>query len=263
MKTFFIIAAVAGFTACTQSANNQTHLSEASTPASFKLYSEAHVEITPSCDFYTQLNLDSSALIASMENKLAGTCELALLPDPRSYNLSASTDGCGAVIYKGQNALRSIEITDNRTNTCEIPLPALVVVTEKTVAGAHTYYSYDKQADQPVVPTAKKFFCSGVGGTDEWTIYVDLNKKLAGFFDNDSTVVVPMTDFKLLESNPPQELYIFNGADTGGGDNENLAIYFNATTLTGTLILAVGTDDEHSLTAENGCVADDDIDLEN
>jgi len=102
-----------------------------------------------------------------------------------------------------------------------------------------------------------------VGGTDEWTLYVDLNKKLAGFFDNDSTVVVPMTDFKSLESNPPQNLYIFEGKDTGGGDDEKLAIYFNATKMTGTLILALGTDDERSLEAENGCVADDDIDLEN
>jgi hypothetical protein len=132
-----------------------------------------------------------------------------------------------------------------------------------TACNQSTTYSYDKQVDQPVGNAAKKFSCSGVGGTDEWTIYIDLNKNLAGFFDNDSTVIVPMTEYKLLESNPPQEQYIFEGADTGGGDDEKLAIYFNATRLTGTLILALGTDDERSLNAENGCVADEDIDLEN
>ena len=39
----------------------------------------------------------------------------------------------------------------------------------------------------------QRFSCSNVGDVEEWTIYVDLQKGLAGFFDNDSTVVVPLT----------------------------------------------------------------------
>lgn len=107
----------------------------------------------------------------------------------------------------------------------------------------------------------KKFYCNGVGGTDEWTIYVDLDKKLAGFFDNDSTVVVPLTEYKSLESMPPQDMYIFEGQDTGGGDDEKLRIYFNKTKMEGSLILGLGSESEKILEAENKCVADDDIDL--
>ena len=107
----------------------------------------------------------------------------------------------------------------------------------------------------------RKFSCSGVGGTDEWTIYVDLDKKLAGFFDNDNTVIVPMTEFKSLESNPPQSLYIFEGKDIGGGDDEKLRIYFNKTKMSGSILLGLGSDDETHLDAEHGCEADDDIDL--
>ena len=74
---------------------------------------------------------------------------------------------------------------------------------------------------------ATKFMCSNVGGTAEWTIYVDLNKKVAGFFDNDTTVVVPMTDLVSFDTLPPQWEYTFEGKDANGGKNARIKIIFN------------------------------------
>jgi hypothetical protein len=105
-----------------------------------------------------------------------------------------------------------------------------------------------------------KYSCSNVGGTAEWTIYVDLEKKLAGFFDNDSTVTVPLVDIYLLKTNPPQWEYIFQGKDDNGGKNAKLRISFNQTRMEAyaSFITKKGTDTKK---AEDGCVADTHIDL--
>ena len=109
--------------------------------------------------------------------------------------------------------------------------------------------------------TATKFSCSNVGGTEEWTIYVDLDKNLAGFFDNDSTVVVPLKSMKRLESIPPQMLYTFEGQDTGSA-GEKIRISFNETRKSAAVTLSLGLRTERRLTSEDGCKVDDDIDLE-
>jgi hypothetical protein len=108
---------------------------------------------------------------------------------------------------------------------------------------------------------ATKFSCSNVGGTEEWTIYVDLDKKLAGFFDNDSTAVVPFKSMRMLESLPPQMLYTFEGQDAGSA-GKKIRISFNKTRKSASVTLSLGLSTERTLTSQDGCEVDEGIVLE-
>ncbi len=100
-----------------------------------------------------------------------------------------------------------------------------------------------------------KFSCANVGGTEEWTIRVDLTKKKAGFYDNDSKVIVPLKTQKLGETEPPQWMYYFEGVDKNSTrKNDVLGIDFNETRLTASVTLHVGEKDEKTLEAQDGCV---------
>lgn len=152
----------------------------------FKLYSEIGVTPNPECDLYTALTLRSGAngLEALLVNKLSGTCELALLPNARLYQLTAADSSCGAKVYVGQRLAASggfdqITITDNRTNTCEIPVPALFVVTEKSSFGSHHLYSYDLGNPSNDGSRALTLVC-GMTDTDAQPYLTFIVKKSAG-----------------------------------------------------------------------------------
>lgn len=114
--------------------------------------------------------------------------------------------------------------------------------------------------DEEVERKAQKFSCSNVGGTEEWTIYVDLKKELAGFFDNDTTSVVELKEAKTLRSRPrPTKLYIFEGDDATGGPDEKLRITFNQTALEGKVTFINKNGRERTLKALDGCVANEKI----
>jgi hypothetical protein len=108
---------------------------------------------------------------------------------------------------------------------------------------------------QALAEPGQKFSCSNVAGIEEWTIYIDLDQKKAGFFDNDSTVVVPFTQMRLLESIPPQRQYTFEGADSNGSDQ--IRIVFNKTRMQASIILSLGQDDERQEESLDGCEEDD------
>lgn len=79
--------------------------------------------------------------------------------------------------------------------------------------------------------------CSKVGGIEEWTIYIDLKNKLAGFFDNDTTVVVPLVKTGQLEILDPITFYYFEGEDTNSENNSRLGISFNLDALSAAVVL--------------------------
>lgn len=106
-----------------------------------------------------------------------------------------------------------------------------------------------------------KYSCGNVGDTEEWTLYVDLNKQLAGFFDNDTTSVVPLKEIKFFESLPPQTVYVFEGEDMGGGPNAKLRITFNKTKLSGQVTLHLGQSDENTQDSLWGCKPNEDFEL--
>ncbi len=106
-----------------------------------------------------------------------------------------------------------------------------------------------------------KFSCANVGGTAEWTVYIDLEKKLAGFFDNDSTVTIPLVGVLSLESMPPQTEYTFRGRDRANGGRSIMEIVFNATKKSAWVTFDVGTRMADTKQSLDGCVVDNQIDL--
>ncbi|MGE0173220.1 MAG: hypothetical protein AB7T49_10555 [Oligoflexales bacterium] len=104
--------------------------------------------------------------------------------------------------------------------------------------------------------SAQNFICENVGGVEEWTIYVDLDKETAAFFDNDTMVEVPLTEVTLIDSPTRQETFTFEGADTGVGPGHLLQIRFNKTSLQGSVVFSLGENDEEVLSALNGCRLD-------
>ncbi|MBI2027212.1 MAG: hypothetical protein HYS98_05360, partial [Deltaproteobacteria bacterium] len=119
-----------------------------------------------------------------------------------------------------------------------------------------------KTRRKPGIPT--KFSCGNVGGIAEWTLYVDLNKRLAGFFDNNTTAVVPLISSVSLETDPPQTTYTFEGLDITSGPKDRLQIDFNHTKLTASVTLINNNGRaEKRIThkSHNGCVANDKVDI--
>lgn len=98
-----------------------------------KLYDQPRAQPSPSCDRHTHLVVtkEGGKLVAKLDHVLSPTslCEIAVVPDPRSYVLSESSS-CGSKVYKGANGADAIEIQDNATRLCEDVRPAGVEVKE-------------------------------------------------------------------------------------------------------------------------------------
>src|SRR5689334_9864386 len=81
---------------------------------------------------------------------------------------------------------------------------------------------------------SKDFYsCEGLGGVDEYRVGIDLKTNKAGFFDNDTTSVMKLTDVNILESLPPQTQMIFEGKEASYAGT--LKLYFNLTRKTASL----------------------------
>lgn len=119
--------------------------------AEFKLYSAPQAKPSDFCDVYTSLSLTEGVAHpqALLVNRLAGLCEIAILPNERLFDLTVTTDGCGAKIFKGTRLTSgdgptAITIVDNRTMTCETPLLAMIYVEETYQQGLkERLYSHD------------------------------------------------------------------------------------------------------------------------
>lgn len=107
---------------------------------------------------------------------------------------------------------------------------------------------------------ATKFSCSNVGDHEEWTIYIDLKKKLAGFFDNDTTAVVKFKETMILESNPSQTVHLFEGKDRVGDPNDQIKITFNETEKSAHVTLNLDGEIK-TLESIDGCKADSSVNL--
>lgn len=107
------------------------------------------------------------------------------------------------------------------------------------------------------------FSCPNVNGEEEYTIYVDLNQKLAGFFDNDNTTVIPYVHTDFFETYPLQTRYLFEGKDTGGAARTKMLISFTEMggRFNASVTLNVGRRDEVTWEAKNGCRPDTSVKL--
>lgn len=115
---------------------------------SFKLYREAGFVPDSECDVHTALDLDVAQLngkVAILEERVTGSCEIAVFANTRIYRLSREDAGCGSTLYKGTVAtsegVNTIEILDHRNRRCRDLVPARVIVTETRNGSENTLYS--------------------------------------------------------------------------------------------------------------------------
>ena len=78
-------------------------------------------------------------------------------------------------------------------------------------------------------PSSKKDFyeCGPFAEVEEYRVGIDVKKQKAGFFNNDSTAILTLTDTHILESLPPQFKMIFEGKEAS--NKSRLKLYFNLT----------------------------------
>ena len=153
MRRLIITTVLFAFAAQAQAADFAT--------GQFKMYDEPRHEPFTQCDRYTELTLETSEFLGNfvvVANRLSATssCEIAAVANPRFFELSDSqttVDGCGTVVSKGYlsqwvgdaEEFYTLTVWDNRSNTCEVPIPALIVAELKNSAGdAYRMYSYDQ-----------------------------------------------------------------------------------------------------------------------
>ena len=67
-------------------------------PGTFKLYGEPHFTPNPSCDLHTKLELKAATFsTATLEEAVGGFCEIAVVPNPRTYRLRLTGTDCGCI----------------------------------------------------------------------------------------------------------------------------------------------------------------------
>jgi hypothetical protein len=166
LSVFFFAAATASLAMACSSAdagdeshgdsdnvNEQDATTAKVTPGSFKLYSKPHTVPSAGCDVHTALDLKADVYsTASLQESVGGLCQLAVMPNPRTYRLRLASTDCGTRVYTGSITKNgnpwSIKITDNRARTCENVIAAAVIVeeTEPGFPGPITTTKYSMDA---------------------------------------------------------------------------------------------------------------------
>ncbi len=138
-------------------------------PGSFKLYSKPNTTPHQGCDLYTELDLKAATYsTASLEERVGGSCEIAVIPNARTYRLKLKDTDCGTRIYSGSltkaGKHSEITITDNRARVCRNVVLAQVIVEEKSNGQTVKKYSYDGVGAQAVTVTGTLVRTYGIGG---------------------------------------------------------------------------------------------------
>ena len=117
-------------------------------------------------------------------------------------------------------------------------LTAAVLFTASLSAHAQT-------EDTPIT----KFVCGNVGGAQEWSINIDLDRARAYFMDEGRGYLAFMREVHSTTTKPTEWIYNFEGREANGP----FRIEFNETKLEAKLTLNIGTPNESILKAQNGC----------
>ncbi len=143
------------------------------TPGTFKLYGEPG-HVASGCDVYTKLVLSKiGGAKATLSEEVGGMCQLAIMPNLRSFRLHQTGTSCGSKIYEGHRKVTGgvdkIKITDHRSRMCMDMLAAQLVV-EETVPGfpgpitTTLYSTWETPAAESVTVEGKLFASVGIGG---------------------------------------------------------------------------------------------------
>ena len=72
------------------------------------------------------------------------------------------------------------------------------------------------------------FFECTLPQAEEYRVGIDLEKNMAGFFDNDTTSIMKLSSARPSKKNPDVQVLIFTGKDQGGSGD--LKLEFNGST---------------------------------
>lgn len=144
------------------------------TPGSFKLYGQPGATPSPACDIHTKLELKASYFsTATLEEAVSGMCEIAVVPNARTYRLRLAGESCGTRIYSGSltkaGKRTEIRITDNRGRLCRDLVEAKIIVEETRDGQTVKRYSADGAAAEQVTVTGKLVRSFGIGGENTGT----------------------------------------------------------------------------------------------
>jgi len=119
-----------------------------------KMYRKPHTKIVPECDVHAVMTIENDQI--RVENKLIGSCEIAINPDPRIYNIiEAHTDLCGTTTFQAVAAdivmmtvdfepastWTSATLVDHQQRVCKDVVPAPFILEEAKGTKIHTLYS--------------------------------------------------------------------------------------------------------------------------
>lgn len=117
--------------------------------ATFRLFHKPKYKMD-GCDQYVSLTLsetNAKKKVATLENGLAGFCEIYVAPNPRTFQITKiADDGCGSMVYTGVRRSKDgepirLKITDNSRRMCEDVVAAVIVVDEEYADGVSSLYT--------------------------------------------------------------------------------------------------------------------------
>jgi hypothetical protein len=106
-----------------------------------KLYDDPDAAQQDFCDVHTFLSLEKSAgkIVAKLENRVTGACEIHVERDPRSFEVTTATD-CGSTVYEGQAGGDKVRIQDHRQRLCHDLRPAILEIEETRRGKSYSLY---------------------------------------------------------------------------------------------------------------------------
>lgn len=115
---------------------------------SFDLFSEPKYKKDGFCDRGTHLELNykvPGARVATLHEFVEGVCEIAVMPNKRTYNVRTMTYNNGLSVHSGvretEQGTFKVEVVDGRQSNYKSLLPAVIVVRENGPDLATVLYS--------------------------------------------------------------------------------------------------------------------------
>lgn len=97
-----------------------------------KFYGTPHAKPNPGCDIHTRgtLKVNGNAGTLTLEEAVSGFCEIAVIPNTRTYQITLNSTGCGSLVYNEDSSDSRVALVDNTKRICEDVIPALYVLKE-------------------------------------------------------------------------------------------------------------------------------------
>lgn len=139
----------------------------------FRMYGEPNAKPSAFCDMHTRLDLKTASngnRYATLSEELSpgSACEIAVIPNPRTYRLKKTSDSCGSSIYSAaartKDGAWALELTDHRGRTCKDLVPAQIISKETKPGVDHPVLSYSLDLPSKITMEGDLIRTFGLGG---------------------------------------------------------------------------------------------------